>query len=148
MIQTLLIVLLIAGIAVLLWKFAWPLIREYLAAPQTQDDGWMPEEHAARELLTEADALAARGAFAEAAHLLLYRSIEDIERNRPQLLRVSHTAREIGVFGALSQTARETFAVISGHVERSLFAGQVLDASGWQEARDAYSRFALRGSWA
>ena len=147
-IEMLLIVLLVAGIGVLAWKFVWPLMRDYRAAPRVQDEGWMPDEHVARELLSEADALAARGAFAEAAHLLLYRSIEDIERRRPQLLRPSHTAREIGGFDALSQGARETFGVIAGHVERSLFAGQTLGAAGWQEARDAYSRFALRGSWA
>src|SRR3546814_10172873 len=45
------------------------------------------EAGAARALLAEADALAAEGRFAEAAHLLLYRSVEDIEGRRPGLVK-------------------------------------------------------------
>ena len=41
----------------------------------------------ARRWLEEADALAGKGQFEEAVHLLLYRSIEDIEKQRPDLLR-------------------------------------------------------------
>src|SRR3546814_12392685 len=44
------------------------------------------EAGAARALLTEADAPAAEGRFAEAAPLLLYRSTQDIEGRRPALV--------------------------------------------------------------
>lgn len=53
--------------------------------PRGED--WRPPEKAARALLGDADELAARGRFAEAAHLLLYRSIDDILRWQPNLLR-------------------------------------------------------------
>src|SRR5690606_1197116 len=53
------------------------------------------EAGAARALLAEADALAAAGRFAEATHLLLYRSVEDIETRRPGLVRPAMTSREL-----------------------------------------------------
>src|SRR3954462_1020548 len=49
------------------------------------DESWGPEAAEARELLGEADALAARGLYSEAAHLILFRSIEDIDEKRPEL---------------------------------------------------------------
>ncbi len=143
-----LIALLAAGIAILLWKLAvWALDTYGSREESPVEPEWVPEEKVARELLDEADALAARGEYDEAAHLLLYRSIEDIERKRPQLLRPSNTAREIGRFEALSEGARETFAIIAGHVERSLFAAHPLDAKAWDESREAYGRFAFKENW-
>ena len=43
----------------------------------------------------EADALAAKGRYAEAIHHLLFRSIEDIARRRPRLVRPALTSREL-----------------------------------------------------
>lgn len=146
LIEMFLIGLLVLGVLVLIWKYIWPLVRDYRRAENFETE-WVPEQDAARQLLDEADALAARGEYDEAAHLLLYRSIEDIQRNRPHLLRPSNTTREIGRFDALSQGARDTFAIMAGHVERSLFARHALDAAAWAESRDAYGRFAFRGNW-
>ena len=113
------------------------------AAPE-----WRPEAAAARRLLEEADALANAGRYGEAARLLLGRSIEDIDAHRPDLVRPASTAREIGRAPAIPTPARTAFATIAAIVERSLFARRPLDAGGWGEARDAYRRFAIDGSWA
>ena len=110
-------------------------------------DGWTPDSAPARALLAEADALAAEGRFAEAAHLILLRSVEDIERRKPDILKPSSTSREIAVANSLPEKARATFGLIAGHVEQSLFGGRMLDASVWNQCRDAYGRFALAGEW-
>ena len=49
------------------------------------------EAGAARARLADADALAAAGRFAEAVHLLLYRSVDDISDRRPGLVRPAMT---------------------------------------------------------
>jgi hypothetical protein len=112
-----------------------------------EDIGWTPDAAPARALLAEADALAAEGRFDEAAHLILLRSVEDIERRKPDLLKPSSTAREIVAAQSMPEKARATFGLIARHVEASLFGGQALDASGWNQCRDAYGRFALAGEW-
>lgn len=143
--------LLIALGAWLLWKLGlalyerWQEGREGQAAPDT---AWRPQAAAARRLLEEADALAGEGRFAEAAHLLLHRSIEDIGAQQPDLVQPALTAREIAGEPRLPDAARSAFATIAGLVERSLFARRPLDASGWDQARSAYARFAGEGRWA
>jgi hypothetical protein len=114
---------------------------------ETVEDQWVPDAAPARALLAEADGLAAEGRFAEAAHLLLLRSVEDIERRKPDILRPSSTAREIAVAQTLPDKARGTFGLIARHVEASLFGGRSLDAGGWDQCREAYGRFALAGEW-
>lgn len=142
----LLVVALMLGVLVLLWVILVPYIadwRERRAGPQPD---WKPDQAQARALLEEADRLAAENRFDEAAHLLLYRSIEDIAARRPDLLRPSTTTREIGAFDALSHRARQAFGVIAGHVEASFFARRPLDRSAWDSSREAYRAFALDGS--
>ncbi len=121
----------------------WPWRRR----DEDGEDEWQPDAAPARALLAEADALAAQGRFGEAAHLLLLRSVEDIEARKPKLLTPSSTAREIAEAIGLPEKARGTFALIARHVEASLFGGRALDASGWDQCRDAYGRFALAGEW-
>jgi Domain of unknown function (DUF4129) len=111
------------------------------------EEEWLPDAAPARALLAEADALAAEGRFGEAAHLLLLRSVEDIEARKPKLLTPSSTAREIADTLGLPEKARGTFALIARHVEASLFGGRDLDAGGWDQCREAYGRFALAGEW-
>ncbi|MGH8572697.1 MAG: DUF4129 domain-containing protein, partial [Gammaproteobacteria bacterium] len=53
-------------------EWSWLRRKRDEAAPAD----WRPEEAPARALLQEADALAAAGRYGEAAHLLLFRSIE------------------------------------------------------------------------
>src|SRR5690242_16545586 len=55
-------------------EWSWGRRRADEEAP---DESWRPEAGEARELLGEADALAAKGLFGEAARLILFRSIED-----------------------------------------------------------------------
>ncbi|MEO1044371.1 MAG: hypothetical protein AAFX04_02905 [Pseudomonadota bacterium] len=111
----------------------------------TVDTGWRPDAKAARALLEEADALAAKGEFAEAIRLILWRSIEDITKAEPRAIIPSNTAREISRFTILSDHARNVFTMIAGHVERGIFAGQSLGREAWEEARSAYDSFAIAG---
>lgn len=141
----LLVAALVIGVAALLWIILAPYIADWRERRAVPSPDWTPDQTAARRLLEEADALAAEGRYDEAAHLLLYRSIEDIEARRPDLLRPSNTAREIGAFEALSQRARSAFGVIAGHVEASFFARRPLDRSAWDASREAYRAFALDG---
>ena len=56
---------------------------------------WRPDTARARVLLAQADALAEAGRFDEAAHLLLLKSVDDIDERRPGEMRPSLTARDI-----------------------------------------------------
>lgn len=133
------------GIAALLWVILAPYVADWRERRAQAVPDWMPDQAQARQLLEEADALAAQGRFDEAAHLLLYRSIEDIAAKRPGLLQPSTTSREISAFEALSAKARSAFGVIAGHVEASFFARRALDRSAWEVSREAYRAFALDG---
>lgn len=106
-----------------------------------------PDAAAARSLLEEADALAREGKFAEAVHLLLFRSIEDIQTRKSGGLPRSLTAREIGRLGALPEAARAALGPIIRIVERSFFGGRAVDEAGWKEARTSYEFFAFGESW-
>ena len=108
---------------------------------------WQPGAAPIREWLAEADALAATGRYAEAVHHLLFRSIEDIGRRRPQAVRPALTSRELAVAGAIPATARDLFARIARLVERSLFGGRPVDADDWQAARTAYADLARPRTW-
>lgn len=139
----LLIGALVIGVLALLWVILAPYIADWRERGASAAPEWTPDRDVARKLLEEADALAAAGQYDEAAHMLLYRSIEDIETRRPELLKPSTTAREIGAFQALSERARNAFGIIAGHVEASFFARRPLDRSAWDSSREAYRAFAL-----
>jgi hypothetical protein len=117
----LLIGALVVGVLALLWVILSPYIADWRERGASAVPDWTP------------------------AHLLLYRSIEDIEARRPGLLKPSSTSREIGAFQALSERARSAFGVIAGHVEASFFARRPLDRSAWDSSREAYRAFALDG---
>jgi len=108
---------------------------------------WRPEAAAARVLLGDADKLAAEGRFAEAAHLLLLRSIEDITSRRPRAVRPALTARDIGALEVLPAAARPAFGRIAEVVERSLFGGRPVDEAAWTDCRRAYEDFAFPERW-
>ena len=111
------------------------------------DESWRPEAGEARELLGEADALAAKGLYSEAARLILYRSIEDIDDKRPDLVRPALTSRDICGLDAIPGRPRSAFARIAALVERSLFAGRPLAATDWSDCRAAYEEFAFAEGW-
>lgn len=117
---------------------------------KTEDDvlaDIRPDAAAARSLLDEADVLAREGRFAEAVHLLLFRSIEDIQARLEGGVPTSLTAREIAGLGRLPDRARRALAPIIKVVEHSYFGGQPVDAGGWQHARKSYEEFAFGEGW-
>ena len=135
--------------ATLLFLLAQPLRdwwRERQGGTSVAEPQWAPEAATARALLEEADALAAAGRFAEAVHLLLFRSIDDIARWRGELVRPSFTSRDIARADALPGAARSVFAGIVAAVERSLFGGAALERGDWERARGDYAGFALRAN--
>ena len=127
------------------WK--WPTFRK---APLDEPDvemEWAPDFAPVHEWLREADALAEQGKFAEAAHHLLFRSIQDISSRRPHLVRPGLTSREISTAEAIPNEARGLFVGIVKLVERSLFGGRTVNRDDWTVARAAYADFALPQAW-
>lgn len=145
------------GVALIVAFIVYFLIREILtvrfgrrpAKPATTDPEpeWRPSVQAARTLLADADTLAAQGLYAEAAHLLLLRSIDDLDSRRPQTVRPALTARDIGALAALPDAARPAFGKIARVVELSLFGGTPVDAAAFADCRQAYEDFALPAGW-
>ena len=111
------------------------------------EEEWAPGAAPVRQWLAEADALAAEARFAEAVHLLLFRSVEDMQRRRPQVVRPALTSRELAHAPGVPGSARALFARIAANVEASLFGGRPVDADGWAQARAAYADYALPGTW-
>jgi hypothetical protein len=114
---------------------------------QAQTADWRPKEARARLLLAEADALAAKGLFGEAAHHLLLHSIQDVEDHRPRAIRPALTSRDIARLDAIPDQPKAAFTRIAELVEQSFFGGRTLDEDGFVEARRAYETFALEGAW-
>ena len=127
------------------WRLPrWP--RRRAAVVPVDDEPWL-EPEPVRAWLREADALAALGRFAEAAHLLLLRSVEDLANRRPTLVKPALTARELAALAAFPPGVRARFAAIAALVERSLFGGRPVNADDWQAARASYAEFATPGAW-
>jgi hypothetical protein len=137
---------------------AWFIVRDLTrvgrgdrAAPahlRQADAGWRPTVEKARALLSDADRLAAEGRYAEAAHLILNRSIDDFAGRRPGAVKPALTSRDLARAEAMPPEARATFAVIAEVVERSLFGGRPVDAARFAACRQAYEDFALPERWA
>lgn len=118
--------------------------RKRAEAPDVSDiTGQHPDPKRAASLLEEADKLAAEGRFAEAVHLLLFRSIEDLRERRTGGVPQSLTAREISTLSDLTQRTREALAPIIRIVENSFFGGRPVDREGWKRARSSYESFAF-----
>jgi hypothetical protein len=121
--------------------------RRTAPLPLDAEEEWAPDVAGARSWLEEADALAREGQYAEAIHHLLFRSVEDISNRRPALVRPALTSRELATSQAIPTQARELFASIARAVERSLFGARRVGEREWQQAREAYSSFALPSAW-
>lgn len=120
-------------------------IRSRRVKPEAE--AWRPAAGVAEQLLDEADVLASQGRFDEAAHLLLYRSIGEIDAHRPDLVRPALTSRDIAGHPALPSRPAAAFSRIAALVERSLFARRALGADDWQDCRAAYREFAFADGW-
>ena len=125
----------------------WPGPKRASPVAQTMP-AWRPEPAKAHALLEDADRLAAQGLYAEAAHLLLHRSIDDVEGHRPRAVRPALTTRDIARLDSLPAAARAPFQLIAEVVERSFFGGREVDAIAFAECRRAYESFALPEAWA
>ncbi|MEQ1687933.1 MAG: hypothetical protein ABL874_05120 [Sphingopyxis sp.] len=114
---------------------------------EAAEEVWQPDEGAARNLLADADALAGQGRYGEAVHLLMGRSVEDIARRRPGVLKPALTARSIALLDDLPSPARTAFGRIAAVVERSLWARQLIAVNEWSDARTAYEDFVFGAHW-
>jgi hypothetical protein len=129
------------------WRPFWRKRKDEPRTDWPQAEPWRPAQAAARQLLAEADALAAEGRYSEAVHLILLRSIEEIDARRPRLLRRALTSREIGALTDLPFAARPAFARITRAVERARFAGLPVDAAEFARCRGDYEAFAFPALW-
>lgn len=109
---------------------------------------WRPEAIRAQILLQEADSLAAEHRFTEAVHLLLLRSVQDIQGRHPGLVRPALTSRDIAGLAALSQPTRLAFGAMADVVEQGVFAGRPVGAEAFAACRQTYERFAFPSAWA
>lgn len=100
---------------------------------------YQPEQAQARILLDEIDALAAEGRYDEAVHVLLHRSIQDIDASRPNIIRRSLTSREIGSLSILTGAAQKAFSAIAQITEHSFFGGRAIGQAEYKQARKAYT---------
>lgn len=141
-----------ALVLAVLWFIAREVIRIRLPGKTDKlviaDDGWRPAPGVALALLSDADALAAEGRFAEAVHLLLLRSINDIDGRLPNAVRPALTARDIAGLSRLPAAARPAFDRIARVVESSLFGGRPVDQAAFTDCRAAYEAFAFPEAWA
>lgn len=133
-----------------LGRYLWNLRNA--ARPDTKDirtamAEWRPTTAQARALLADADALAQEGRFGEAVHILLLRSIEDLELFRPRVVQRAYTSREIEQLGVMPFKVREAFAGIMQVVERSLFGGLDVGPEDFSRCRAEYERFAFPDAW-
>lgn len=131
-------------------RFGDLLNRKVKATPDGDDvltSSLKPDAGTARSLLEEADALARQGKFADAIHLLLFRSIDDIQTRRKRRLSTSLTAREIGELDDLPPAPRRALHPIIRLVERSFFGAEPVGETDWQTARASYEAFAFGEAW-
>ncbi len=146
------------GLVVLIGGFLWVVLREIsktnfkkITKTKTDDEPAVqmpkPEEKMAKISLEEADSLAAQGQFGEAAHLLLFRAIFEIEKHIPGAVRRSQTSREIEVLSAIPDHPRSGFEHIRQAVEQSFFGKQVMEKQQFTTCRAAYEDFAFSKEW-
>lgn len=105
------------------------------------DTPWRPTAEAAAALIDEIDALAAKGEYDEAVHLLLKRSVADLNAYRPDLVRKHYSARDIGKHPLLPEDASPAYAEITRWAEKSFFAGIPVGREGFDACRKAYVDF-------
>lgn len=137
------------GLAVLLLLLS-PVVRLFLTTRFERliardhlrsDASWRPSREAVTALLSDIDALARDGRYEDAVHLLLVRSIADINAFRPDLVRPHYSSRDILTHPLLPDAARPAFRSIVEWVEKSYFAGLSVGQAGFEACRKAYVDF-------
>lgn len=144
-----------AGAAVLAGLIIWFIVREVAQSRVGQkkpkmapaESAWRIDAQKARILLADADQLAAEGRFAEAAHLLLLKGVEDVQDRRPREVKPALTSREIAALPQLPEAARVAFRAIAEVVERSLFGGRDVDEAAWSDCRQSYEALIIAAVW-
>ena len=135
----------------ILWLIAREVIRIRLPERHTPNlpgkEDWRPAPAQAIALLSDADALAEQGLFAEAVHLILLRSIGDIDGRLPNTVRPALTSRDIAALHRLPDAARPAFTRIARVVEASLFGGRSVAREDFLDCRNAYEAFAFPDAW-
>jgi hypothetical protein len=144
--------LLAIGVIAILVLVLREVVRAPAARPRTTSlrgaDDWRPARAKAVALLEDADRLAAEGRYAEAAHLLLFRSVADAEARRPGVIGPSFTSRDIARLPDLPPEPRRAFGRIAEVVERAVFGGRPVAQVEWADCRQAYTDFAFPDAWA
>ena len=92
-------------------------------------------------LLADADALAARGEYGEAIHLILMHSLRRLEEVGEQVIGRSLTAREIVRRSTIAERARGLLSRIVGASELAHFGGRQADAEDYRSCREAFRQF-------
>jgi hypothetical protein len=145
---TLLIVGVVGVLAFLGWElFFAPGRRERTVPLDLRAGAGVADVGRLRALLADADALAAQGRYAEAVHVLLFRSIDEVEDRGAERIVPSLTSRDIAALPGLPPEPRAAFQEIAGIVEKAVFGGRPVAEAGWMRCRGAYERFAFSPAW-
>jgi len=145
-------VLIVGVISILVFLGRDLLAPPKLRAPKVlgaldREAAWRPDRAVARALLEDADRLAAAGEFTQAAHVLLFRSIDEVRSRAPHLIAPSLTSRDIARLPEIPPAPRSAFGKISDVVEHAVFGRRPVDEPGWIACRDAYALFAFPDDW-
>jgi hypothetical protein len=131
----------------------WLIAREFVDLPGRRKRrpakavSLQPDAAAAAALLDDAERLAEERKFGEAVHVLLSRSVDDINRRRPGAVRAALTGRDLCETPGIPDEPRGAFARLCGVVELSLFGGRAVDEALFARCRDDYRTFAFSEAW-
>jgi Domain of unknown function (DUF4129) len=92
--------------------------------------------------LDDADELARGGAYGDAIHTLLLRTLHELARSAEVRVAPAMTSREILARVGLADDARDALANLIGAVEVTHFRGDAADAADYDRCRDQFHRFA------
>ncbi len=138
------------GLTIAYYLIRWLMRRDWKRDAAHEPPAWPAWQPSARQawlLLRDADALAAEGRYADAAHLLLLVSIQEISDRRPGQVLPALTSREIASLREISPMAQRIFGEIALVVERSMFGGRTLGAAEFARCRTAFEQFTIPEAW-
>jgi hypothetical protein len=92
--------------------------------------------------LDDAEQLARDGAYADAIHTLLLRTLHELARSADLRVGPAMTSREILALIGLGRDARDALASLIGAVEITYFRGDPATSTDYDRCRDQFHRFA------